>query len=250
MPAWEQYLLSESELPDLNYSIAPEIFAKYPGYARGVVLAFGVHNGPSPTKLIQLLRDGEASVRAQVNIEAIAEHPRIKPWREAYKAFGAKPSEFRSSVEAMARRALRNDQLPSINALVDIGNIISLQHILPVGGHSMDELTQDISLRLATGEENFVPFGSNESEHPLPGEVIFVEGSTVLTRRWTWRQANYTLTLPETRSVEINIDRLPPVEMEEIHAIANQVMGLVEQFCGGRLSYQIMCETNRQIKLS
>jgi DNA/RNA-binding domain of Phe-tRNA-synthetase-like protein len=199
--------------------------------------------------LVQLLREAEISVRAQANLETIAEHPRIKPWREAYKAFGAKPSEFRSSIEAMARRALRGDQLPSINALVDIGNIVSLQHLVPVGGHSMDELTQDISLRLATGEEEFVPFGLTEVEHPLPGEVIFVEGNTVLTRRWTWRQANYTLTLPETCSIEINIDRLPPVELEEVHAIANQVMGLVEAFCGGKMRYKILDVNHKQMML-
>ena len=233
----------------LAYSISPEIFDKYPGYARGVVLAFGVHNGESPEKLVQYLRDAEDSVRAQANLEMIADHPRIKPWREAYKAFGAKPSEFRSSIEGMARRALRGDQLPSINALVDIGNIVSLQHLVPVGGHSMDELTQDISLRLATGKEDFVPFGSTEVEHPLPGEVIFAEGNTVLTRRWTWRQANYTLTLPETTSIEINIDRLPPVELEEVHAIANQVMGLVEEFCGGKMRYEILSNDHRQMRL-
>jgi DNA/RNA-binding domain of Phe-tRNA-synthetase-like protein len=237
------------KLAELTYSISQEIFDRYPGYSRGVVLAFDVHNGPSPERLVQMLRDAEASVRRQANIENIAEHPRIKPWREAYKAFGAKPSEFRSSVEAMARRALRNDLIPSINTLVDIGNIVSLQHLVPVGGHSMDELTQDIALRLATGEENFVPFGSTETEHPLPGEVIFAEGNTVLTRRWTWRQANHTLTLPETRSIEINIDRLPPVEMEEIHAIANQLMGLMEEYCGGKLHYEILIAGNSAMKL-
>jgi DNA/RNA-binding domain of Phe-tRNA-synthetase-like protein len=236
-------------MPNLTYSIAPEIFEKYPGYARGVVLAFDVQNGPSPESLVEMLRQAEASVRTQLAIETIAEHPRIKAWREAYKVFGAKPSEFRSSVEAMARRALRGDELPSINALVDIGNIVSLQHLLPVGGHAMDELTGDIALRLARGDENFIPFGSNETEHPIPGEVIFAEGDTVLTRRWTWRQANHTLTLPETHSLEINIDRLPPVEMEEVHVIAAQVMGLVEQFCGGRMRYEVLLASHPVMRL-
>jgi DNA/RNA-binding domain of Phe-tRNA-synthetase-like protein len=239
-------------LTGLNYSISHEIFEKYLGYCRGVILAFNVHNGPSPEWLIQMLRDAEASVRQQTTLENIAEHPRIKPWREAYKAFGAKPSEFRSSVEAMARRALRNEQLPSINSLVDIGNIVSLQHLVPVGGHSLDELTQDISLRLATGEETFVPFGSTEieaPEHPLPGEVIFTEGNTVLTRRWTWRQAIHTLTLPETHSIEINIDRLPPVELEEVHIIANQVIRLIREFCRGRFRYEILSAEKREMRL-
>jgi DNA/RNA-binding domain of Phe-tRNA-synthetase-like protein len=237
-------------LPDLIYTISPEIFAKYPGYARGVVLAFDVHNRASPAELIQLLRDAEASVQTKTSLETITEHPRIKAWREAYKAFGAKPSEFRSSVEAMARRALRGDQLPSISALVDIGNIVSLQNLVPVGGHSMDDLSTNISLCLANGSEDFVAFGSTELEHPGVGEVIFAEGNTVLTRRWTWRQANHTLTLPETRSIEINIDRLPPVEMEEVHAMASQVMGLVEEFCGGNLRYEVLTEKHNQMSLA
>jgi DNA/RNA-binding domain of Phe-tRNA-synthetase-like protein len=196
-----------------------------------------------------MLRDAEAFVRQQTSLEVIAEHSRIKPWREAYKAFGAKPSEYRSSVEAMARRALRSDPLPGINALADIGNTVSLQHLVPVGGHAMDDLTQDITLRFATGEEEFVPFGSTETEHPLPGEVIFTEGNTVLTRRWTWRQANHTLTLPQTRSIEFNIDRLPPIGMDEVHAIANQLMELVIHYCGGRARYDILNADNCQMVL-
>ncbi|MDD9417934.1 phenylalanine--tRNA ligase beta subunit-related protein, partial [Staphylococcus aureus] len=84
--------------------------------------------------------------------------------------------------EALARRALRGEALPAINALVDIGNLISLHHLVPVGGHAIDGVTGDIALRPATGQESFVPFGSDQVECPLPGEVIFAEGDTVLTR--------------------------------------------------------------------
>jgi DNA/RNA-binding domain of Phe-tRNA-synthetase-like protein len=237
-------------LTGLKYSISEEIFKKYPGYCRGVVLAFEVQNrAGSPAELVEMLREAEETVRGQLTIEEIAEHPRIKTWREAYKAFGAKPSEFRSSVEAMARRVLRHDQIPSINSLVDIGNILSLQHLLPVGGHALDELSQDIELRFANGEEEFTAFGSTQVEHPLPGEVIFIEGNTVLTRRWTWRQANHTLTKPETRSIEFNLDRLPPVEIDEIHAVASQLMSLIGKFCGGVMRYEMLSVENSQMTL-
>jgi DNA/RNA-binding domain of Phe-tRNA-synthetase-like protein len=218
---------------DYTYSISPEVFERFPGYVRGVVVAHDVTNGASPDELVQMLREAEESVRGRVVLEQITEEPRIKAWREAYRAFGAKPAEFRSSVEAMARRALRGDQLPAINALVDIGNIISLRHLLSAGGHAIDLLNGDIELRFATGDEEFVPFGSTEMEHPLPGEVVFVEGNQVLTRRWTWRQANHTLTLPETRAIEFNVDGLPPVAKEEIAEACQEIVGLVTQYCGG-----------------
>jgi DNA/RNA-binding domain of Phe-tRNA-synthetase-like protein len=229
-----------------SYSISPEIFARFPGYVRGVVIAYNVDNGPSPPELVKMLREAEESVRARVNLEQITEEPRIKCWREAYRAFGAKPAEFRSSVEAMARRALRGDELPTINALVDIGNVMSLSHLIPAGGHAIDLLNGDIELRFATGDEDFVPFGSEEMEHPLPGEVVFVEGSTVLTRRWTWRQGNHTLTLPETRAIEFNVDGLPPVTRAEIETACAEVAELIQRFCGGtsRVDY-LTAETPR-----
>ncbi len=106
----------------------------------------------------------------------MAEEPRIKAWRDAYRAFGAKPSEYRSSVEAMARRVLRGDALPAINALVDIGNVISLRYLVPAGSHAIDVLQEDIEVRIATGREDFLALGSTELEHPQPGEVIFGRG--------------------------------------------------------------------------
>jgi len=234
------------------YSVSPEIFARFPGYVRGVVIAHGVTNGPSPPELVQMLRDAEASVRARIRPEEVAEEPRIKSWREAYRAFGAKPAEFRSSVEAMVRRALRGDELPSISALVDLGNVMSLRHLLPAGAHAIDLLNDDIELRFATGQERFVAFGSEELEHPLPGEVVFVEKGTdvVLTRRWTWRQGNHTLTLPETTAIEFNVDGLPPVTRLEVEAAATEVEELIRRFCGGTTRIDYLSAENPRISLA
>lgn len=235
-----------------HYSIAPKIFERFPGYIRGVVVAHGVTNGPSPPELVQMLRDAEASVRERVNPEQIAEEPHIKAWREAYRAFGAKPSEFRSSIEAMVRRAVRGDQLPSISALVDIGNVMSLRYLLPAGAHAIDLLRGDIELRFATGDEDFVAFGSEELEHPLPGEVIFVENQTktVLARRWTWRQGNHTLTLPETTAIEFNVDGLPPVTRAEVEEAAAYAAELIGRFCGGTSRIDYLTPGNPRIALA
>ena len=150
----------------------------------------------------------------------------------------------------MARRVLRGDPIPSINALVDIGNTISLRHLVPAGGHAIDVVTQDITLRPATGHETFIPFGSDQVENPEPGEIVFVEGDTVLTRRWTWRQANHTLTLLTTTAIEYNVDGLPPVPLAEIEDTCREIIGLVEHFCGGRTRYEILSIDNTRIRLT
>ena len=211
------------------------VFARFPDYLRGVVVAHGVRNGPSSPELVDLLRAAEASVRERIQPEEIAAHPRIAAWRAAFKALGIKPNDFRCSVEAMARRALKGQQLPSINALVDIGNLLSLRHLVPVGGHAIDHAVQGYCLRPATGLEVFVPFGTDQPEHPDPGEIIYAEGDTVLCRRWTWRQANHSLTLAETTAVQFNLDGLPPVTRAGLEAIGAELAELVARHCGGEI---------------
>jgi DNA/RNA-binding domain of Phe-tRNA-synthetase-like protein len=231
------------------YTVSKEVFDRFPGYVRGVVIADGVTNSKSPAELTSLLRSAEDSVRKRLNLEKLAEHPRMASWREAYRSFGAKPSKFRPSIEAMVRRVLRNDELPSINALVDIGNVVSLNHLVPAGGHAIDVLTQDISLREAAGDEEFIPLDSDQVENPLPGEIVFVEGKTVLTRRWTWRQAKHTLVVPETTAVEINVDGLPPVPVAEVEEACRETMELVTRFCGGAARCDMLTSENPKVKL-
>jgi len=232
------------------YSVAEEIFARFPGYARGVVLAYGVRNGDSPPELVALLREAEASLRGRMTMEQVTTEPRFVSWREAFRWFGAKASDFRASVEAMARRVLRGQVIPSINALVDIGNTISLRHLLPAGGHAIDVVKGDIALRPATGDEDFTAFGSDELEHPAPGEIILVEGRTVLTRRWCWRQAVHTLTLPETTAIEFNVDGMPPVSHRGVEEASREMIGLIQKFCGGRTRFEVLSRENQRIKIS
>lgn len=228
-------------------AVAQDVFSQFPGYVRGVVLGFGLTNRESPEGLISLLREAEESVRQRLSPETIASHPAIVAWRETYRSFGTKPTKFRPSMEAMARRVLKNDTLPSINTIVDIGNVISLRRLVPAGGHAVDVLKGSMELRPAVGDEEFVSLDSDKPENPLPGEIIFVEGQTVLTRRWTWRQARHTLVAPSTSAVEINVDGLPPVTVVEGEGACREIADLVERFCGGQTRWEILSQDNPRI---
>ncbi len=233
----------------IEYSIAPEVFEKFPDYVRGVVLAAGVTNGKSSPEIVELLRAEEEALRGRLKIDELIEFPKVKSWREAFRSLGIKPSEYRSSIEAMTRRVLRGKELPLINALVDIGNFLSLRNLVPVGGHALDEVEEDITLRAATGQEEFIPFGSDQIEHPDPGEFVFVEGNTVLTRRWSWRQANHSLTVESTKVIEFNVDGLPPVSRGEVEAVSKEMAEMVKKYCGGDFLIQYIEKDNPVIKM-
>ncbi len=99
-------------MKELTYSIAADVFARFPEYRRGVVLAFDVRNGASPLELVGMLRDEEAAARERLNVETLTAEPRLASWREAFRRLGYKPGDFRPSIEALLRRVLRGQELP------------------------------------------------------------------------------------------------------------------------------------------
>lgn len=218
----------------LSYRLSTDVLDAHPGYCRGVVVVQGADNRRDAPALAALLREAEAQLREAVRGN-VAEHARIAAWREAYRRFGAKPSEHRASIEAMARRVLKPDALPSINPLVDIGNIVSLRHLLPAGVHPLGAGEHALALRRAQAGDVFAPPDGGPVETPSEGEIVFADGARVLTRRWTWRQAASTQTLPETGRVFFNIDGLPPTPREDVLAAMDAVQALVREHTGGEV---------------
>ncbi len=54
---------------------------------------------------------------------SLSELPTLSAWRQAFRRFGANPTKHRSAAEALLRRLQKGD-IPGINTLVDIGNLV------------------------------------------------------------------------------------------------------------------------------
>lgn len=227
-----------------SYRVASEIFARHPGYTLGVLVFDGCDNAHAVPQVTALLREAEAQIREGA-ATPVAEWREVIAWREAFRRFGAKPAEHRSSIEAMLRRVLKPEALPTINPLVDIGNALSLRHRMPVGVHPIAQLPREAALRLAVEGDRFVATEGAEPETPAPGEVVLASGHDVLTRRWTWRQAVITRTLPQTTRVFVNVDALPPAGREALDAAMHELADAVGSHCGGRVVARAVLSTER-----
>jgi DNA/RNA-binding domain of Phe-tRNA-synthetase-like protein len=234
------------------YSIDPALFKKYPDYVRGVIVAKRIVNIESPIdEVARMLKSAQKAIRDRSDLEQVAAQPNIAAWREAYRAFGAKPSEYPSSIEAMIKRVRRGDELPYINTLAAFCNSTSLRYLVAIGGHALDDVPADGELHLgfATGDENFTLFGTTSIEHPNAGEVIYAHGKIVLCRRWTWRQAEFTKLEGKTTYAAINIDGLPPVGRDDVTAIMQDLGNLVSIYCGATIEMKMLSQENSTIEV-
>ena len=218
------------------YHIDPQLFEKYPGYVRSLVSVRRAVNIESPIDEVQrLLQGAQKTIRQRTDLEPLAAAPAVAAWREAYRAFGARPSEYPSSIESLVKRVRRGDDVPYINTLAAICNSVSLRYLIPIGGHAIDVMSVAGELRLgfARGDEEFAPFGGGPLEHPAPGEVIFTYNTaTVLCRRWTWRQGEFSKLQRATTAAVINVDGLPPTTPADVELISHDLATLVGMYCG------------------
>lgn len=137
----------------------------------------------------------------------LSEIPSIAAWRRVFSGFGVKPTQYRSAAEALLRRLTKKGDIPSINPLVDIANMVSITYALPVAFFDLDGIEGATRVTFAEGRETFTDLGSNDVASPEPGEVIFVdEANVVSARRWCWRQSAESATSPRTTRVLVTVE--------------------------------------------
>ncbi|MBB5083440.1 B3/B4 domain-containing protein [Nonomuraea endophytica] len=205
------------------------IFELRPDFAVLVMTAHGMKNGPTDERARGWL--AEASAHA-------VQTEKIDAWKDAYRAFGAKPQRTRPSVDALTRRL----PLPEINRIVDAYNSVSVTHALPIGGEDLDQYSGPARLIRAIGDE------AAEEEAlgtPEPGEVIWRDDLGVTCRRWNWRQGARTRLTEETDNGLFLLERLEPMTMEELKVAGEELAELLTELSPGvRITSRVISAGN------
>ena len=104
----------------------------------------------------------EMNITAQKMNKGLAEvsqHPAISASRKAYKAFGKDPARYRTSSEALMRRVIKGLELPHVNNIVDLINLVSLQSGLSIGGYDMDKIKGYIRMDIGQNSDEYEAIG-------------------------------------------------------------------------------------------
>ncbi len=178
----------------MKFQVTGEIAAKYPNTTIGMVWGTCPANDFASEELKSEyeteLAEAEKIVRETFDRTPLAEHPRIVAWRKMFRSFGEDPTKKKSSAEALSKRIWKGDNLPRISALVDIYNLASVKHTLPMGGYDLAKIQGGIRIRFAKEGEQFTPLGPGEKETTNEGEVVYSDDLRVLTRKWNYRDCD------------------------------------------------------------
>ncbi len=207
------------------------LLERFPTIHAGVVQAVGLANGPAPPELLDHYRAEQAVVSQRLGGLSLAEVPSLAAWRRAFSAFGVKPTQYRNAAEALLRRLTKHGDIPSINTLVDIANLVSIRYAMPVAFFDQAAVTGGTTVRFATGDESFTDLGAEAPVNPEPGEVVFVdEAGLVSARRWCWRQSAQSATNADTSEVLVTVEGHHETAREDVKAATLDLVDLLQRY--------------------
>lgn len=144
----------------MNVQISQEVKEKWENVCLGVLIYSAKVEGSSP-QLLQLLQTTIDELNNRYSMQDIANTAHIQSTRNAYKAFGKSPSEYRNAAEAMLRRIIKGTGLYHINNVIDVNNLMSITTGYSIGSYDMGALLEPVELRRAPDGEKYQGIGKD-----------------------------------------------------------------------------------------
>jgi len=212
----------------------PEIINRYPSIVGGVIYARDMTNGPTPPQLQAAFQAEQQATLQRIGNTPLSQLPSLAAWRGAFRAFGVEPTQYRSAAESLLRRLTKKGDIPSINTLVDLCNLVSIRYALPAAVFDTRAINGTLTVHFANGSERYTTLGQNEIDHPDVGEVVFSDDTgLVMARRWCWRQSEQSAAQPDTTSAIITIEAHHANAHRDIEAALQDLLTLLKTYAGG-----------------
>lgn len=230
-----------------KFIIEEPFWTIFPTATIGIVICNGIDNSiKDEEKYNNLLLEAEKEARKYLQDPEFSNNEVIKVWRDAFKKFKTKKGA-RSSIEALLKRIKNGNHLGTINPLVDIYNSISLRYAMPCGGEDIDTLQGDVRLTKAVGDEDFVTLGTDKSESPFEGEIIYKDQVGAICRCWNWRESVRTMLTEETKNAFLCIELVDEKRTEEFENALNDLANTVQAELGGTSKTAILDIRNNEV---
>lgn len=236
----------------MKITIDSKIFQHAPALRLGCVLLEGIVNdGPESNALLKKLRNIVQETQHSFSLDTLTEVPFVSRWRSVYRSFGAKPSDYRSSIENLVRMVLNGRELSHISTLVDLYNFLSLKYKLPVGGEDVDEIIGEMRLTVAEGTEPPVKLlGSQHPEPPFMGEIVYRDDEGIICRCFNWREAARTSLQKSTKNAIIVMEAIDPEEYATLDVALDGLMTLSGHFLGGTMKRVVLTKDSPSVDFS
>lgn len=223
-----------------KFIIEKDFLEIFPDAKIGILVCRGIDNHiKEENRYAAYLAEAQKEAAKHIAKPEFTENPIIRTWRDAFYKFKTKKGA-RCSIEALLKRVSKGGEIGCINPLVDIYNGISLKYGVPVGGEDIDKFQGDNRLTVADGSEEFITYGSDKSEPPYPGEVVYKDDGGAICRCFNWRESVRTMLTEDTVNAFMCIETVAGERDDMLDAALDELKASIEKELGGTVEKYIL----------
>jgi len=206
--------------------------SKFPGLKARVTYLRGLTIKDRSQELENIKAQVFADAAKRWNVDELKDNPVFRAYRDFFWKVKVDPTKTRPASEALLRRILRGNPLPTINTLVDAYNLASVLTSIPFGAFDTDRMRGTPVMREARAGEEFLGIGMEKPILLTGGEAVMQDDDR-LVAVYPYRDADYSKVISSTRNILLLSCGVPGIGDDALEAAEKIGVDYITRFCGG-----------------
>ena len=190
--------------------------------------------GGSPPALRARMRSVALDLQRRfVDVAALRRSTELRAFAESYRSAAVNPKRQQPGCERLTEFAWKRGELPAINSLVDVYNMVSVRWLLSLGAHDLRAVSLPLRLTIVPDEMTFTPLGTSESISVRPGEFAYLDAGGRVVCRLDVIQAEFSKVTAASTDVVVIVEGTSSHDGAALLAARTELVELIGEFCGG-----------------
>jgi DNA/RNA-binding domain of Phe-tRNA-synthetase-like protein len=217
----------------IDFSWSVDIHERFPELDICIGVITGICVQEENEQLRQLKNELYEKVRAKHSVDGLKKDPTVRAYRDFYWKLDIDPTKTRPSGEALLRRVLNGNALPSISTVVDAYNLASMQTTIPISGFDRDALNPPFHIRFAKNEA-FTGIGMNKPMSLTEKMLVLTDEKQVLCV-YPYRDSDCTKITKQTQNAVIIGYGAPGIGEGQLKGAVEKTLEYVRSVSGGKV---------------
>ncbi len=223
----------DSEVPQIRFDV------DRPGLSVSMLILEELKVGHSSSSFEEYEKEIFEEIRSQMTLEDAKDDPIFRSYRNLYWTFGMDPTKLRVSSEAVLRRILGGLNLWRISDIVDIVNLASAYHKIPIGLIDASKLQGDLVVRTALNGEIFQRIGG-KTIMCRGREIVIADDEKIVCFGYATHDSERTMITKDSSRVFVLLYGAEIVARDVMHYALKITIDMIDQWLDCRVSEPIM----------
>jgi DNA/RNA-binding domain of Phe-tRNA-synthetase-like protein len=223
----------KSERPRIRFEV------DRPGLSISLIILEDLKVGISSSSFEEYEKETFEEIRSQMTLEDAKDDPIFRSYRDLYWTFGMDPTKLRVSSEAVTRRILKGLNLWRISDIVDIVNLASAYHKIPISLIDASKLKGDIVIRTAFNGELFQRIG-NKLIMCRGREIVVADDQKIVCFGFATHDSKRTMITKDSSTVYVLLYGSEIVTRDVMDNALRITLDMIDQWVDCRVSEPVM----------